>query len=173
MTQKSDGSEFDFKNDPAYFECMRQCAWLRRLLCVQYQEMALQTSGRTKNAYNTYVRMCGYNQMITCLDCEQGRQIRKTVNNIEPLRVTVKVKSKGISPGSQALDWDALMRAYNTATGTTYLSIKQWLNAVHQQHKRVLAHTANAIGVSRRSLGRKFKHLHIDVKGDSEVGKRK
>ena len=80
MTQKSDGSEFDFKNDPAYFECRRQCAWMRRLLCVQYQEMALKISDCEQSAY-----MRGNNRALTCLDCEQGRQIRKTVNNIEPL----------------------------------------------------------------------------------------
>lgn len=171
--------ETDFKADPGYFQCIPQKAWLRRELCVKYQDAAARADDHRGNAY---ICINGYDRMLTCLDCEQGRQIRQTVNHAEPLRVTFKVKPKNISPKPtirkkiierQTVDWDALMRAYNKANGKSYRAVKHWLATVYQQHDRVLTYTANAIGVSPDALRTKFKHLRIKIKGHSESGKAK
>jgi len=160
----------NFKTDPDYFYCQKLSAWLKRSKCVEYQDLAKHVDAN--NFYSGRPDVA-YARKLSCLDCAEGREIKKTCCKIKPIRPTLKVVrsnnkpkvTKRVRVASNRVDWKDIMQGFNRKTGKQWTCVKQWLSHVYNNHDHNAKKTADFLGVSPSTLTTKLRQDHTPVKG--------
>jgi len=159
--------EAHYKDDT--FHCQKLTFTGHWRQCLVNQAMAL----KVKNATNTkcFYTAVGYDRLYSCLDCEQGKTIRKahpfivltrkikpppkkTVEKPQPKRQKVRT--------NQEVNFKRIMEKWNRAHGKRWTSIREWMSWMyHVRHYHTLKYFAEEIGVNAWSLRRKLVLLGV------------
>ena len=159
--------EAHYKDDTFHCQKLKFTGHWRQ--CLVNQAMAL----KVKNATNTkcFYTAVGYDRLYSCLDCEQGKTIRKahpfivlkkkpkpapkkTVETPQPKRQKIRTP--------QQLNFQRIMNKWNREHGKNWTSIREWMSWMyHTRHDGCLKYFSNEIEVNPWSLRRKMVILGV------------
>jgi hypothetical protein len=78
-------ASIDIYNHPDWFYCRTLRSWMRKAVCVRYQQMAARAA-EADNGYAGGTGNIAFDRRLSCLDCEQGREIAKGGMDMEEVK---------------------------------------------------------------------------------------
>lgn len=139
--------------------------------CLVNQVLAIKVQQATSK--QSFINSAYYDRIFTCLDCEQGKQIKKAhpfvVLKHKPKPPPQKPDTKPTNKrtkvnNNQEIPFQQLMNRWNREHGKNWGSLKQWMSWMyHVRHDGVLKRFSEEIGVSPWSLKRKMTVLGVYV----------
>lgn len=159
--------EAHYKDDTFHCQKLKFTGHWRQ--CLVNQAMALRVQQNIQK--DGFITSSHYDRIYTCLDCEQGRQIKKdhpfvvlkhkpkpapkkTVEKPQPKRQNIRT--------NQEINFQRIMNKWNREHGKNWASIREWMSWMyHTRHDGCLKYFSNEIEVNPWSLRRKLVLLGV------------